>query len=124
MISNETATAFVQQWLGAFNAHNVDLILEHYADDLEFRSPFIPLLTSNSDGVIRSKPELKRYFEHALKTYPDLHFTLHEFYTGIDTVVIRYQSVGGRIAAEVFQLNEEGKASRVYCNYATVVAKQ
>ncbi|QEC69287.1 nuclear transport factor 2 family protein [Panacibacter ginsenosidivorans] len=117
MMNIETASAFVGQRIDAFNAHNLEQILDHYADDIEFYSPFIPLLKFNEEGVIRGKPGLRAYFEAGLAAYPELRFTLQQYYTGINTVVISYTSVNGRSAAETFQLNGQGKAVRVYCNY-------
>lgn len=118
MTTDEKAKNFAEEWIKAWNDHNLDAILSHYSDQIEFYSPFIPLLKFNETGLITSKTELKRYFEIGLNAYPDLHFKLHNFFTGIDTVVLYYTSVNGRLAAEVFQLNEEGKAVKVFCNYA------
>lgn len=120
MLTIEMAETFVRDWIDAFNAHDLPRILSHYADDLEFSSPFIPLLKFNDTGVIRSKTDLETYFAIGLNAYPELHFRLHNFFTGIDTVVIYYTSVNGRLAAETFRLNAEGKAVQVTCNYTTV----
>ena len=117
MIINEKAEQFAEEWIKAWNNHDLNTILSHYSDQIEFYSPFIPLLKFNETGVITNKADLKRYFEIGLNAYPDLQFTLHNFFTGIDTVVLYYTSVNGRLAAEVFQLNEEGKAIKVFCNY-------
>ena len=117
MITHETAGAFTKDWIEAFNSHEIEAILEHYADDVEFYSPFIKLLQFNEEGFIRNKTELKRYFETGLQAYPDLHFQLHNFFTGVDSIVIYYTSVNGRLAAETFQLNKEGKAISVFCHY-------
>lgn len=116
-MNETTAQQFTQEWIKSWNAHDPDQIISHYADDVEFHSPFIKLLNYNDEGVIRSKNELKAYFEIGLNKYPDLHFELHHCYTGINTLVIHYTSVNGLFAAEVFELNENGKAIRVYCHY-------
>jgi hypothetical protein len=117
-MTNQIAEKFVHDWLEAFNTHNIDAILDHYADDIRFYSPLIPLLKFNEEGVIENKTDLKKYFERGLTTYPDLHFKLHNFFVGINTVVIHYTSVGGRVAVEVFQLNDVNKAVLVFCNYS------
>ena len=112
------AEKFSQDWIEAWNKHDLSEILSHYADNIEFHSPFIPLLKFNETGVITNKNELKKYFEIGLKSYPDLHFIFHNVFVGIDSLVIHYTSVNGRKAAEVFKLNEHGKAVEVFCNYA------
>jgi hypothetical protein len=116
-MTQEQALQFANEWISAFNAHNLSAILEHYADELEFYSPFIPLLKFNESGCITTKRDLERYFGVGLRTYPELHFTLHNVFVGIDTLVIYYTSVNGRLASEVFHLNKLGKAEKVFCHY-------
>lgn len=118
-VTTDAITAFVHHWVQAFNDHDLDSIMAHYADELEFYSPLIPLLHFNPEGRISTKTELRRYFQIGLNTYPDLHFTLHNYFTGINSVVIYYTSVNNRLAAESFQLNEEGKVIRVFCQYSS-----
>ncbi|WP_343636362.1 nuclear transport factor 2 family protein [Fluviicola sp.] len=117
-MDTQTAEKFAQEWISSWNGHNIQDILSHYADDVTFYSPFIPLLKFNETGVITNKNDLKKYFEIGLNSYPDLHFRFHHCFAGINTVVIYYTSVNGRLAAEVFELNEQGKAIQVYCNYS------
>ncbi|SFF23831.1 nuclear transport factor 2 family protein [Spirosoma endophyticum] len=107
-------------WNRAFNAQNLAAILDHYDDELTFYSPFIPLLKFSESGCITSKRDLGRYFGLGLATYPNLHFTLHTVFVGIDTLAIYYISVKDRLACEVFQLDKQGKAVTVFCHYAVV----
>ena len=39
------ARAFARDWVAAWNSHDLDRILSHYAEDVEFRSPFVVALT-------------------------------------------------------------------------------
>lgn len=117
MITKETAEAFAREWIGAWNSHDLDRILSHYEEDLTFYSPFIPLLKFNDEGVIRSKADLARYFRIGLDAYPDLYFDYRECFAGVDSLVLYYTSVNGRLAAEVFELNENRRATRVLCHY-------
>jgi hypothetical protein len=59
MITKETAAKFVNGWLNAFNLHNMESILEHYANEIEFYSPFISLLKFNDESIIKNKTDLK-----------------------------------------------------------------
>lgn len=70
-MTQEQALHFADEWIGAFNAHDLDAIMAHYADKLEFYSPLIPLLKFNETGCITSKGDLERYFQVGLSTYPD-----------------------------------------------------
>jgi hypothetical protein len=118
MITAEQAHDFAKQWINAWNSHDIDAIIEHYADDVEFHSPFIRLLNFNVGGTITNKTELKSYFQKGLTAYPDLQFQLHGVFTGTQSVVLYYTSVNGKLAAEVFELNDAGRASKVLCNYS------
>jgi hypothetical protein len=121
-MNQEQAHRFADEWISAFNAHDLPAILAHYADELKFYSPFIPLLKFDESGCITSKRDLERYFQLGLDTYPDLYFTMHNVFVGIDTLAIYYTSVNDRLACEVFQLNEQGKAVTVFCHYTTAEA--
>lgn len=120
MIAQNEAKEFALDWIHSWNSHNLKEIMKHYDDSVEFHSPFILLLNFNETGIITSKKELESYFKIGLDTYPELTFKLHNVFTGIDTVTIYYTSVNNRKAAEVFHLNSNGKASKVFCNYSSV----
>ena len=38
-------------------------------------------------------------------------------FVGIASITIQYESVNNLLAAEVFELNEQGQATRVQCHY-------
>jgi ketosteroid isomerase-like protein len=44
-----------REWIAAWNAHDLDRILAHYAEDVEFRSPFVAKLMGRSDGLVRGR---------------------------------------------------------------------
>jgi len=117
-MNQEQAKQFVDQWIAAWNAHDLHAILNHYADEFEFYSPLIIQLNFNGSGCITNRKDLSDYFQAGLNAYPDLHFKLHNFFVGVNTLVIYYTSVNGRMATEVFQLDEAGKARNVFCNYS------
>ncbi len=116
-MTEEQAKKFTEQWIHSWNSHDLNAILEHYSDNIEFYSPMIALLKFNEKGLITNKKELREYFQIGLNAYPNLQFQLHNFFTGVTTLVIYYTSVNGRMATEVFEMNDEGKANRVFCNY-------
>ena len=117
MITAEQANYFANQWIMNWNNHDIDSILDHYADDIEFHSPIITALKFNERGVINNKDELRSYFEKGLAAYPDLHFQTIAVFTGIYSIVLYYSSVNGKFAAETFELNNESKAIKVLSHY-------
>ena len=118
MITDEQAHKFSERWITDWNSHDVDAIIEHYADNIEFHSPLITLLKFNDEGKITTKAELRAYFQKGLNAYPDLKFKLKKVFIGSNSIVLYYISVNNKLAAEVFELNESGKAVRVMCNYS------
>lgn len=117
-MNDQQARQFAEEWIEAWNSHDLNNVLAHYADPLEFHSPFIPLLQFNTTGIITNKTDLRKYFELGLTKYPDLHFVFHHYFVGINTLVLYYTSVNGKLAAEVFEFNAAGKALKVYCHYS------
>jgi hypothetical protein len=113
------AKVFAQEWIEAWNSHDINAILSHYADDIQFTSPFIVKLLNDPSGTLRGKDKLRSYFEKGLPAYPDLKFELVEVLTGMDSVTLYYKSVKGLMAAEVMFLNEKGKVTRVEAHYNT-----
>ncbi|WP_405484522.1 nuclear transport factor 2 family protein [Streptomyces sp. NBC_00009] len=67
------ARAFVDSWVTAWNAHDLDALLSHFADDVTFRSPVAAQLLGN-DGVMRGKDALRAYWAEGLRRIPDLQF--------------------------------------------------
>lgn len=108
---------FAEAWIAAWNAHDAAAILSHYADDVEYASPFVAALGASDDGRLRGRAALARYVERGLAAYPDLRFELLGVAVGVGSVVVTYRSVGGRVAAELFELDAHGRAERVLCHY-------
>src|SRR6476660_1145573 len=65
---------FAEEWVRAWNAHDVEAVLAHFHDDVEFTSPVAARVLPDSDGVVRGKDALRHYWTTALTMLPDLHF--------------------------------------------------
>jgi ketosteroid isomerase-like protein len=109
MISHDQADRFAAEWVAAWNAHDLDAVLAHYAEDVTFASPFVAALTGDESGVIHGRAALRDYFRRGLETYPDLRFDLH--------AALHYASVGGRTAIETMELDADGAVVRVAAHY-------
>jgi hypothetical protein len=118
LLSPEIAQAFATDWISAWNSRDLERILGHYTSDVEFTSPFIKRLMNSDRRELRGIAVLRVYFTRALNAYPDLRFALRRVYVGSETLVIEYQSVGDRLAAEMMQFNEAGLIVRVCAHYA------
>jgi hypothetical protein len=107
---------FAAEWIAAWNRHDLDAILSHYADDVVFTSPFAVRLTG--DGTVRGRDALRAYFATALTKFPDLQFRLRHALAGVNGLVLLYDSVENLLAAEAFEFDVDGKVTRVNCHYA------
>ena len=114
---------FVQAWLDAWNAHAIDPVISHYAEDTVVRSPFLLAAMPGSGGVVTGRERLRDIYSRAFEKYPDLHFELISYFVSTESVVILYRSVEGLIAAETFHLDEHMQARQVFCHYSTDQAK-
>ena len=94
---------FAQQWLAAWNAHDLDALLEHFAEDVVFTSPVAAQLLADSDGVVRGKAALRAYWTEGLRRIPDLRFEVVGVYAGIDVLVINYRNQKGGLVNEVLR---------------------
>lgn len=117
MFDEISAYRFAQEWIDAWNSHQIERILDHYASSIEFTSPFVTRLTDNSNGKITNKNDLEQYFLQALHLYPQLKFELINVYISPDSLIIHYRSVNDRLAAEYFQFDSNKKVIRSTAHY-------
>ena len=82
------AERFADSWVQAWNAHDLDLVLGHFSDEVLFTAPVAAQLLAGSDGVIRGKLALRRYWAEGLRLIPDLHFDVVGVYVGVGALVI------------------------------------
>jgi ketosteroid isomerase-like protein len=118
MLDAGDAAAFADDWYAAWNAHDLDAILHHYADDVEFTSPFVVRLNDDPTGTLHGKDALRAYFERALERFPDLRFVPIMTLVGVNSVTLHYVSVEDRRTAEVMTLGPGGRVVRVLAHYA------
>lgn len=116
MITSEFANQFSQEWLSAWNSHDLDAILSHYADDFEMISPYIVAIAGDPSGTLHGKKEIGQYWAAALVKYPGLCFDLRQVLIGVQSIVIYYQGISG-MAAETFVFNQEGKVIKSIAHY-------
>ena len=117
MINRDTAWKFAHEWLEAWNKHDIDLIMQHYDDSIEFCSPIVQNVLGDPKGVVQGINNLRDYFSRQLQKFSTLHFQLLDVFTSPQSIVLYYKINRGLLAAEVMLLNREMKATKVYANY-------
>ncbi|MCI0746168.1 MAG: nuclear transport factor 2 family protein [Verrucomicrobia subdivision 3 bacterium] len=106
-----------QEWIAAWNAHDLERILAHYADNVELTFPFVARLTGRSEGSARGKAALRDYFARGLQAFPTLRFDFIRLYSGVRSCVLEYHSVSGLRTAELMEFDAQGKVRRVLAHY-------
>jgi len=119
MIDKSFAEHFAAEWIAAWNSHDLDRILAHYADDFEFSSPFIIKVVGESSGILRGKKAVAAYWAKALAGNATLAFTADTVLWGVNSLVIHYcRQPGGRLASEWFEFGADGAVVRSSAHYA------
>ena len=108
----EAAQAFAQDWLEAWNSHDLPRILSHYRDDFEMSSPLIVQRGFSPDGVLRGKAVIAEYWKIGLAAQPPLRFELIEVFRGAGMICLLYRSVTrNRRVIEWFRFDQAGLVS-------------
>lgn len=108
---------FAQHWIEAWNSHDLDAILAHFADDIVFTSPLAARVVPSSGGIVRGKQALRDYWAAAIDRIPALHFTLNGVCAGLDSIVILFRNERGEDRAEILRLRD-GLAFEGHGTYA------
>jgi steroid delta-isomerase-like uncharacterized protein len=109
---------FARQWIAAWNSHDLDAIVSHYAEDVVLTSPVAARLLNDLSGTVRGKSALRSYFQRGLEAYPNLRFELLEVMHGLSSVVLCYVNQKGTKSAEFMEFCADGKVVRVVANYS------
>jgi len=112
------ADSFAANWIKSWNAHDLERILAHYADDFDMSSPMIIQLARDQSGTLHGKAAVRAYWSAALEQIPELHFELISVLVGVRSVTIYYKSARDRLAAEVFHFGSDGKVTSAFAHYA------
>jgi hypothetical protein len=117
MLTGEWVRGFAQEWVRSWNTHDLEAILEHYADAVVLTSPVAARLLGDPSGNVRGKVGLRSYFSKGLEAYPDLRFELIDVMWGLSSVVLYYKNQVGKKTGEFMEIDGDGKVVRVVANY-------
>ena len=117
MLSEVEAGKFADDWIQAWNSHDLEAIMSHYAPEVVLTSPTAAKLLGDSSGTIRGKEAVRSYFARGLEAFPNLTFELLDVMWGISSVVLYYRNQKGTKTAEFMELDANQKVARVVANY-------
>ena len=111
------AQAFAEEWVAAWNARDLERVLRHYGDDVEFISPTAAVVVPSSGGVIKGKHALREYWAAALPKNPALHFELLEVLDTVTGACVLYRNHHGQTVAETMLVDDLGLVIRGVAAY-------
>ena len=115
-LSEENLRAFANEWLAAWNAHDLERILELYEPEFEFSSPVLAKRLPESRGRLRGKAAARAYWSAAFTPGVNLRFEHVATLVGVGSLVVHYRGLRGRLCAEFFEFGPSGRVSRSYAH--------
>lgn len=115
----EDCRQIANSWMDAFNSHDLNKLLNLYADDAIHFSPKLLERKPETGGLIKGKQALHDWWQDAFHRLPSLNYKPTNFIVQQDSVFMEYlRTVDGEKDLRVGEVLEmkEGKivASRVY----------
>jgi hypothetical protein len=117
LITREFANSFADEWIAAWNAHDLPRVLSHYEDDFEMASPLVIEIEDEPSGVLRGKKKVGAYWKRALGLSPDLRFEKLGVFIGARSLAIHYRNQKGRLSVETFEFGEGGLVARAAAHH-------
>ena len=75
--------AFARSWIQAWNSHDLDAIMSHYATDVVLVSPLAAKIMNCPSGTVEGREALRCYFSRGLEMHPTLAFKLLDVLFGV-----------------------------------------
>lgn len=121
-ISDSFTKEHIERWIDAWNNKDLETVLSMFADNIEFYSPKIKVITPEfNSGKVNNKQDLKHYWSTALEKITSLHFTPKKYYIKENILVLEYIATFDEkstfLSMEKFEFNEDNlivKASAFY----------
>ena len=117
MLTDKEAQKFAKHWVEAWNSHNLDAIMSHYAADVVLMSPVAARILNDPSGTLRGTDAVRAYFRRGIEAYPNLKFELLEVMWGISSIVLYYVNQKGTKTGEFMEIDADAKITKVVANY-------
>ena len=116
-LDSARAQALAEEWVAAWNAHDLDAIMALYAPAVVFQTPTIIDTLGVADGTVRGAERLREHFARGLQRLPDLRFDLDGVYAGVSSIAIAYRWADGTPVCELHEYDAGGLIERVQALY-------
>lgn len=97
------AKKFSKDFINSWNSHDIEKIISHYAEELEFKSPLVVKRYSDPNGTIYDREKLQEYFLIGLTNNPKLTFKFKQLLLGVNGLTLYYENARGGETAEYFE---------------------
>lgn len=118
MLTESQVRQFADDWLRAWNSHDLDAIMSHYGMEIVLISPAAARLLNDPMGMVKGESALRNYFKRGLEAYPNLSFDLLDVMWGLSSVVLYYKNQNGTMTGEFMELDANLKVVKVVANYS------
>jgi ketosteroid isomerase-like protein len=116
MLDRAQARVLAQDWCEAWNRHDLEAVLAHYADDVELNSPKVIERLGTPSGWLKGKDALRTYFATGMKS-TELRFELVDVLLGAGALSIVYRRENGALVSDTMELDEDFRGRRVVACY-------
>jgi ketosteroid isomerase-like protein len=111
------ARELAEEWVGAWNARDLDAIMSMYSPNVVFQTPTIIDSLGIADGRVEGVDRLREHFARGLDRLPDLHFELEQVYTGVTSIAMTYRWADGTPVCELHEYDGDERIERVQALY-------
>ena len=117
LVTQDAALTFAQNWIEAWNRHDLDAVLNLFTRDFESCSPYIIELAGDASGCLRGHEAIRLYWETGIARIPNLYFKLIDVLAGVSNLTIYYAGHRGMVA-ETFHFDGNGKVFKAVACYS------
>jgi ketosteroid isomerase-like protein len=124
VIERAWAERYAHEWAANWNARDLDSLLAHYAPNVVFRSPRIPIVLGTQRAYVSGIEELRAYWCKALELAKDIRFEVESIGVGADAISIVYRNQRGDHVAETLVFSESLKVIEGIVTYLLPVSRK
>jgi ketosteroid isomerase-like protein len=116
-LTSEQGSHLADEWIAAWNSHDLDAIMALYAPEVVFQTPTIIDTLGIPDGRVQGKEALREHFARGLDRLADLRFDLEGIYVGVRSLAITYRWRDGTPVCELHEYDPDGLIEGVQALY-------
>jgi hypothetical protein len=116
-LNAEEGARLAEEWIAAWNGHDLDAIMALYAPGVVFQTPTVIDTLGIADGRVSGAGPLREHFARGLERLPDLRFELEGVYVGVRSIAITYRWADGTPVCELHEYDDRTLIERVQALY-------